>query len=176
VLGSASALIQRDGDIVAVDGSSPVVMNVPAGNDYYVAVKHRNHLGVMTGTAVTATAGATAVVDFTTMTNGTTASAGSAGQSWGNIAQKDLTGGKFGMFAGDVNGNGSISYSGPANDRGVVLVKLNGLQASTISNIYVKEDVNLNGNVSYSGPANDRGVMLVTLNGLQASTKVQQIN
>ena len=48
VVASRSALLQADGDIVDVDGSSPVVFyGVSAGN-YYIAVKHRNHLGIRT--------------------------------------------------------------------------------------------------------------------------------
>ena len=43
-----SALIQRDGSIVDVDGVAPVSFeDVPAAN-YYLSVKHRNHLGLMT--------------------------------------------------------------------------------------------------------------------------------
>jgi hypothetical protein len=108
VLGSAAALIQRDGDIVAVDGASPVVLNVPAGNDYYVAVKHRNHLGVMTGTAVTASAGATAVVDFTTMANGAVGGAGSAGQSWGFKAQVPI-GSSYCLYSGNADGSNKVN-------------------------------------------------------------------
>ena len=40
-----AALIQRDGDVVDVDGTSPVAFSsVPIGN-YYVILRHRNHLG-----------------------------------------------------------------------------------------------------------------------------------
>ncbi len=53
VVATRSALLQRDGDVVDVDGSSAVkFVGVAAGN-YYVAVKHRNHLSVMTNTTVT---------------------------------------------------------------------------------------------------------------------------
>ncbi len=44
-----SALIQRDGDIVAVDGVSPLSFILPlAINSIYVVLHHRNHLGVRT--------------------------------------------------------------------------------------------------------------------------------
>ena len=47
-----SALLQRDGDVVDLDGESPVrFYDVPSGN-YFVAVRTRNHLGVMTEEAV----------------------------------------------------------------------------------------------------------------------------
>jgi len=48
VIASKSALIQRDGDIVDLDGVSPLeIPGVPDGN-YIVAIEHRNHLGVRT--------------------------------------------------------------------------------------------------------------------------------
>ncbi|MBK6755574.1 MAG: hypothetical protein IPG69_18780 [Flavobacteriales bacterium] len=47
IVASRSALIQRDGDVVDLDGSSAVVMTAEPGN-YHVALRHRNHLGVMT--------------------------------------------------------------------------------------------------------------------------------
>ena len=46
-----SALLQRDGDIVDVDGVSAVVFANLADGDYFVEVRHRNHLGVMTALA-----------------------------------------------------------------------------------------------------------------------------
>ena len=58
-----AALLQADGDIVDVDGVSPVAFhNLPAGN-YHVAVRHRNHIGIMS--AQTLALGANlAQVDF----------------------------------------------------------------------------------------------------------------
>jgi len=47
VIDSTSALIQSDGDVVGVDGISPVVVDVPNGN-YLVMLSHRNHIGVLT--------------------------------------------------------------------------------------------------------------------------------
>ncbi|MEM8526822.1 MAG: PPC domain-containing protein [Bacteroidota bacterium] len=46
-IATRAALVQRDGDLVDMDGTSPVEFgNIP--DDYYIAVKMRNHLGVMT--------------------------------------------------------------------------------------------------------------------------------
>ena len=48
-----AALLQRDGDVVDVEGVSPIrFMEVDPG-EYYVVVKHRNHLGVMTEDRIT---------------------------------------------------------------------------------------------------------------------------
>ncbi|MEM9931415.1 MAG: hypothetical protein AAF840_16490, partial [Bacteroidota bacterium] len=52
VLKSRSALLQRDGDIVDIDGVSPVSLIGVNASGYFLAVRHRNHLAMMTGSAV----------------------------------------------------------------------------------------------------------------------------
>ncbi|MEM1326314.1 MAG: alpha-amylase family glycosyl hydrolase [Bacteroidota bacterium] len=51
VIATRSALLQKDGDVVDVDGVSPLTFNVLSGN-YFVSVRHRDHLGLMTGVVV----------------------------------------------------------------------------------------------------------------------------
>ncbi|MEM9849802.1 MAG: alpha-amylase family glycosyl hydrolase, partial [Bacteroidota bacterium] len=51
VVATRSALLQKDGDIVDMDGVSPLAFQVLSG-DYYVVVKHRDHLGIMTAATV----------------------------------------------------------------------------------------------------------------------------
>ena len=51
ILGTRSALIQRDGDIVDVDGVSTLNFKGFAPDDYFVAVRHRLHLGFRSLTA-----------------------------------------------------------------------------------------------------------------------------
>ncbi len=53
VLDVRPALLQRDGDIVDMDGSSNVVFACEDIGSYHIAVRHRNHLGVMTRLPVT---------------------------------------------------------------------------------------------------------------------------
>lgn len=48
VVYTRAGLLQRDGDIVEPDGATPLTFrNIPYGN-FYVAVRHRNHLGFRT--------------------------------------------------------------------------------------------------------------------------------
>ena len=51
VVVSRSAFVLQNGDVVDIDGTSPVAFNVLA-DDYYVSVTHRNHLAVMSDTAM----------------------------------------------------------------------------------------------------------------------------
>jgi hypothetical protein len=43
-----AALLQRDGDIVDMDGTSPVYFSTAEVDNYYIAIKHRNHYGIRT--------------------------------------------------------------------------------------------------------------------------------
>jgi alpha-amylase len=56
IVQTRSALLQRDGDIVGTDGVSPVFFDRMQPNDsFYVAVRHRNHLGFRTNQKVALT-------------------------------------------------------------------------------------------------------------------------
>jgi hypothetical protein len=95
VRATGSALLQADGDVVDVDGVSPVEFaSLPAG-EYYVAVKHRNHIGVMSATPITLSA-VVAVMDFTTDIDDIFGGGNSVGV---------LNDGKLGLFSGDFNHN-----------------------------------------------------------------------
>ena len=63
VVQTRAALLQRDGDIVGMDGISPVSFSgTPAS--YFVAVRHRNHLGFRTSDLVPLSTSAT-ILNFT---------------------------------------------------------------------------------------------------------------
>ena len=51
ILESQSAFILQDGTIVDLDGANPVHFTFPT-DDYFISLKHRNHLGVMSATAI----------------------------------------------------------------------------------------------------------------------------
>ncbi len=96
VLTAASALIQRDGDIVAPDGTSDVTIS-GTGGDYYVSVNHRNHIAASTTVALRLSATATAI-DFTAVANVT----------GGTNAVAEVSAGKYALFAGDADGNNQV--------------------------------------------------------------------
>ncbi len=56
ILESQSAFLLQDGTVVDVDGSNPVQFSQPGNTSYYIAVKHRNHLAVMSANPVQLTA------------------------------------------------------------------------------------------------------------------------
>ena len=67
VLYSTSAVLQRDGDVVDVDGTSSLAIDVPGGA-YYISVNHRNHVVVVTNTTANLMNN-TVTIDFTIAAN-----------------------------------------------------------------------------------------------------------
>ncbi|MBK8341259.1 MAG: hypothetical protein IPK99_15290 [Flavobacteriales bacterium] len=106
-MANTPALVQCDGDVVANDGVSPLGFTVAPGT-YRVAMRHRNHLAVMTLAGVGLSASPT-TVDFTSLATST----------FGTNARKGVTG-TFptqSLWAGDVTFNGQVKYAGGGNDR-----------------------------------------------------------
>ena len=154
VLATRSALLQRDGDVVDVDGVSPVAFAVPAGN-YRVAVRHRNHLGVITASGVGLSATAV-TVDL---------SSGAVPLHGGDAATKSV-GGRRVLYAGDANGDEVLRYTGAGNDRDLVLMAVGGVVPTATVSGYRSEDVNMDGVVRYTGPGNDRDIILRNIGGV----------
>ncbi len=52
IVATRSALLRKDGQIVDTDGVSAVAFPKVSPGDYYISVRHRNHLGIMTSAPV----------------------------------------------------------------------------------------------------------------------------
>jgi hypothetical protein len=148
-----AALVQRDGDVVDVDGVSPLTFSNQAAGSYYVVATHRNHLGVMSETAI-ALSTTTAVCNFTSTVEG-----------YGSKAQKEI--GVVNMlWGGNANHTGithrNLIFSGANNDpdaikNNVLTTPANAtaLDFSFVPMGYHIGDTNLDGDVKYQGPVND---------------------
>jgi hypothetical protein len=127
IVGSRSCFLKANGMLLADDGSSEFVgvRSMPA--DYFLVIRHRNHLKVMTAAIMTGlTWGSTpSTYDFSSGT----------GQYYGGDA-KLLETGAYGSYAGDTNASGTVD----AADRSAAWNNRNktGYQAA---------DVNLSGTV-----------------------------
>jgi hypothetical protein len=170
VLQTRSALIQRDGDIVDIDGTSPVTFNNTANGNYTIAVRHRNHLGMSADPATLLYAAAEAKAAAPTLDMTTASDA----QIFGTSAAYTTGGGKNLMWGGNANSNTAVRFIGLANDKDYLLLTApnNGLgnnPATTISNVYSPSDVNMNRAVRYIGLANDKDYMLINVLGSSAS-------
>ncbi|AXG68305.1 HYR domain protein [Kordia sp. SMS9] len=159
VIKGTSALLQRDGDVVsAVDGISPVTISQVAPDMYYVVLKHRNHLGIMTQSTM-ALSDINTIVDFTDVSNQIT---------FGTNAQTifGMPTGIVGMWSGNVNVDTVIQYSGTTPDAtGILSIVLN--DPSNFLNLptfvvagYNMNDINMDGNSQYSGTTPDTPLIL----------------
>lgn len=100
-VGSAAGFLMSDGSIKATDGTSDLAVSLSgnSGTAYFVVIYHRNHLPIMSAGAISANSG-TYTIDFTT---------NSANTFMSTTSLVSLSGGKFGMPAGDSNGDGNIN-------------------------------------------------------------------
>ena len=152
VVAERAALVQRDGDVVDMDGVSPLSFAIP-GSGYSYSVHHRNHLGVM------------ALGSFLVNTNTTVAPpdiTDPAIPAYGTDARK-LVSGAAALWPGDVARDGSIKYIGPDNDRDQILVAVGGTTPNNTITAYRAEDLTLDGVVKYTGAGNDRDPMLISV-------------
>jgi len=169
VVMTRSALLQRDGDVVDVDGVSPLCFTNLADTLFYVAVRHRNHLGVMTAAPKYVNFGLTTNVDFTTGAEpefdfGTTLG---YGYDYTGMAQAQLTLGKRGLWAGNAIIDNQVKNQGTDNDRSGILAQVLGHVNNTLMEYnfdlgygYFTGDLDLNGKVKYQGTGNDRTLLL----------------
>ena len=153
IVATRHCLLQRDGDVASsIDGISTVMLDAGPGN-YYIAVRHRNHLGCMTSTAIPL---GTIInsIDFRSISAAT----------YGTDARKYING-AMALWAGDCTGNGQLAYAGDGNDRDPILVRIGGPVPTAITTGYYSEDVTLDGIVKYVGVGNDRDPILVNIGG-----------
>jgi hypothetical protein len=143
--------------VSATDGVSPVAFNTMLPASYFVTIKHRNHMGIMSS-ASTRLNGCATNLDFTVST-GVWAKSGIV-----NAARKQVTGTNpaYVLWSGDANSNKNIKYNGTvANDKDAILTALGGTANSNNTlNAYRKEDVNMDGKVRYNNTDNDRAIIL----------------
>jgi len=168
IVATRQCLVQRDGDVVSAnDGTSPVILNVGSAQ-YYVAVRHRNHLGVMTGSAMALSSSASAIP----FTNPGTATYGTAAQKQVGSVQV--------LWAGnaliDSPAPRLLKYTNTNNDRDPILTAIGGTVPTNTVTGYLTTDTNLDGTVKYTGTGNDRDIILVNIGGVvPTNTRAEQL-
>jgi hypothetical protein len=180
ILQTRSALIQKDGDIVDVDGVSPVTFNNLADGNYIITVRHRNHLGLSIDQSspravneAQSTAFTTNAIDLRTATDpqlfGTAAAY--------TTATHPVLGTVNLLWGGNLNSNANVRYTGGGNDKDFLLVTtLGNNQFTIINNTYNAADANMNKSVRYTGGGNDKDFILITvLANNQFTTRTQAI-
>ena len=96
-----AAFLKSNGSVVDLDGTSPVGFGGISAGNYYIIIRHRNHLAVMSVNAV-ALSFSSPLYDFTDW--------GSGQKVFGTAtAMKNLGGGVYGMYAGNNDGNSVVN-------------------------------------------------------------------
>lgn len=151
VVATRSAVLTREGNVVSGSGG-PIRLGALNGS-YYVAVRHRNHFGVMTASALNLGQSST-VVDFR---SGSTA-------TWGSEARR-TNGSVMTLWSGNVERNNNLKYVGELNDRDPILLAVGGSVPTNTVQGYLSADANLDGQVKYVGELNDRDPILLNIGG-----------
>lgn len=156
VLGYQSVLVQRDGDLVSESWDSVLLFPGLEEGDYYVSIRHRNHLGQMSDSPIFLSVVDPPLVDFTDP---------NFPLKGGPVAGR-VVDGKRTLWGGDFNHDGKVIYQGPYNDVFTLFSRVVGEESNTnfLANFivpgYESEDFNLDGKVIYQGPNNDRATLL----------------
>lgn len=132
IVGQKAGLLLEDGRIVDVDWATDNTLTgisfcTLSTGDYYVVVRHRNHLAIISAAPVTIEL-TTPLYDFTSDT----------GQAIGSTQMTLLNNGQWALKAGDFNANGVINTA----DFNVFIQQL------SMGNDYLSGDHNLDGEVT----------------------------
>ena len=166
IVATRNALIQRDGDVVSAgDGTSNIVLGV-SGGTYYLAIRHRNHLGCMTAASSSLT-GPAATVDFRSSTTAT----------YGTAARKTI-GSEMVLWAGNTVRDApppfKVIYTNTNNDREPILSAIGGVVPTNTVTGYLITDVNLDGVVKYANTGNDREYILTNIGGVVPTSSISE--
>jgi hypothetical protein len=93
-----AAFLLKDGSIVDLDGSSVLSFTTKIDNKLFAVVRHKNHLGIMSSSALSGFNNNYSY-NFTTAID----------KAFGTNSQASLNGGAFGMYGGDANSDGEVN-------------------------------------------------------------------
>ena len=103
VIWQQACFLQNDGSIIDISGNLPS-FDVSVSDNLYVVIYHRNHIGIMSASALSRT-NDTWSYDFTTPAN----------QAYGTESQKVLATGIWGLWAADGDASGTIDVDDKVN-------------------------------------------------------------
>ncbi len=127
-VGARAGLLRNDGVLLDTSGTAGLTFPGIPNGDYYITIYHRNHLSLMSSSSQSLS-DSSVLYDFTSAQS----------QAYGSTPMSSLSGGVFGMIAGDSNGDGSID----ATDKNTSWRMENG----TVWGYSKWSDFNLNGGI-----------------------------
>ena len=164
VLVTRAGLLQRDGDIVDMDGNSAIRAPGIGVGQYFIVVRHRNHLGVMSkkinnSDLIDFTLIQTEVFDFGTSLNN--------GYDYTGLATKnDVISGYRALWGGDFDGNKKLKFVNPEDDLNILFfdVLIYPSNSSTNANYdfgfgYIQGDYDMDGKSKFDNPNDDKNLL-----------------
>jgi hypothetical protein len=167
IIGCRAGLIQRDGDIVDVDGISCLKFPDIPIDSYYVSIEHRTHLGTMTKYPQSPSALQT-LVDFSVASTQLWDKGIVNGYNYTGLSQKANVNGTFrAMWQGDFNCDGKVKYDTPNDDLSTMPFEVrrhpNNTKQTTNNDFaygYRQADYDMNGKVKFDNPNDDNAMLL----------------
>jgi len=165
LLGSLPALLQRDGDVVGLNGDQYVNFPDIAEGFYGLLVRHRNHLGIFQTTP-----------EFLSSTPRNVSLRQNNYWIYGGVNARVTLNGVKCLWAGDTNFDGVVKYTGIDNDRDNILVAIGGMVPTNTVTGYFGADINMDGIVKYVGVQNDRDIILQNIGGtVPTNVRIEQV-
>lgn len=150
-----AALLKSDGTLINSDGTFPLRFTTTTGN-FYIVVRHRNHIGVMSATPIAISSTTTPIIDFT---NPNTATFGLNAQATVGSIKAMWAGNAKGI---SIEGSDKVHYTGLDSS-------LSRMKTAVGSNLtlqvtgYLNADLNLDGKVTYTGVNSDLSILKSSL-------------
>lgn len=158
ILAQKAVGVQADGDLMDVQTGATQLsfLNVTTGN-YYVSLRHRNHLGVVTATAL-ALGFTSSLVDFSQPNFAV------VGQHSRMINKTKAL-----LWAGDINQDRQVIANGVGSDTTALIAAVLSASANIALNTsyrlvsYAATDLNLDGETLAAGPGNDINLLITNI-------------
>ncbi len=127
VIAARAGLLQKDGDVVDLDGRSNLSFpEIATTATPFISIRHRNHIGIIAASTVDFSSG-TPMLDF---------AANPALAEGGSAAMLDFGNGSYGLISGDFDGDGQVQNTDS-----------NALNSNLGASGYLPGDSNLDGQV-----------------------------
>ena len=171
VVATRSGLVQRDGDVVDMDGVTGLRFPGLEVDSYYVVVRHRNHLGAMTANPQTPQQLAD-LVDFTVPTTpifdfGTTLNS----LDYTGLSQNpQVRPNWLALWGGNFDASNKIKYDNPNDDLVTLFLDVLGYPTNTFGSInfdfaygYLQGDFDMNSKSKFDNPNDDKNYIFLTV-------------
>ncbi len=157
IIATQAALLQRDGDVVDLDGQSNLNPMLPTGS-YHIAIRQRNHLGTMTQADFNLKDNPNIQIDFTDSNTPT----------YGEHAQVDI-GGRMALWGGNANADDLLVFQGADNDANKAFFDVLNApqnedeQMNYILEGYYESDIDINCQIIFQGSQNDLNMIFFNI-------------